>query len=88
MSYAKPEDDDPLEMVGTMVPVADPIAANTEMASCFVDEFVRMGWSVERIRAMFHDPGYRAPSLALRVLGAERIDAIIAEVSAQYRVNA
>lgn len=51
-----------LDLMGVAVPVpAD--AELAEMARCFAEEFVRMGWSDAEVMAVFRDPFYRGPYL-------------------------
>ena len=50
------EPDDPLELVGVSLPGG----SLEEMAECFVEEYIRDGWSDEQLLRLFRDPFYRA----------------------------
>jgi hypothetical protein len=50
------------------------------MAVCFVEEFLRDGWSDAQLRAMFKNPFYRGPYLVWRQKGDAYVDAILQEV--------
>ena len=79
MPYGDPEPDDPLELTGVILPAADESSLR-EMACCFVKEFMRDGWSDERLRAMFRAPNYRGPYLVWRLKGDAYVDAVIEEI--------
>lgn len=50
------EPEDPLELVGVPVPVDE--ATFDEMAYCLIEEYVRDGWTDERLMRMFRSPFY------------------------------
>ena len=75
MKPAHPED--PMELVGVCLDGGPDDAALTEMAWCFVEEFVRMGWSSDRIMRMFRSPAYRGPHQILHAKGEEFVRQII-----------
>ena len=50
------EPDDPLELVGVPVPVDE--TTFDEMARCLVEEYVRDGWTDERLLVLFRSPFY------------------------------
>jgi hypothetical protein len=56
----------------------DPDAMH-DMAECFVEEYVRLGFSTERILEMFRDGQFAGPAMAYGRLGAEVIEGIVAE---------
>ncbi len=58
--------------------------SETEMAYVFAEEFARMGFSEQRLLALFHHPFYAGPHRALRLLGEERIQSIIRETLALW----
>ncbi len=80
----EPEADDPMELTGVVLPVQDE-ASLKEMAGCFVEEFLRDGWSEERLRAMFRNPFYRGPYLVWRQKGDAYVDSVIQEVRRAQR---
>ena len=75
----EPEPDDPLELTGVVLAVPDETSLK-EMAACFVEEFLRDGWSDEQLRAMFRNPRYRGPYLVWRQMGDAYVDAVIQDV--------
>ena len=83
----EPEPDDPFELTGVVLPVQDETSLK-EMAVCFVEEFLRDGWSDERLQAMFRNPYYRGPYLVWRQKGDEYVDSIIQEVRRVWRPTA
>lgn len=87
MPYKEPEPDDPLELTGVVLPASDE-ASLKEMAVCFVEEFLRDGWSDEQLRVMFRNPLYRGPYLVWRQKGDVYVDAIIQEVRQVWCPNA
>lgn len=50
------EADDPLELVAVGVAVDE--ATFDEMAACFVEEYVRDGWTDQRLLSLFRSPYY------------------------------
>ena len=78
------EEDDPFELKGVIVPAQDETSLR-EMAACFVEEFLRDGWSDEQLRAMFKNPFYRGPYLVWRQKGDAYIEAVIQEVHTCFR---
>ncbi len=87
MPYKEPEPDDPLELTGVVLPAPDE-ASLKDMAVCFVEEFLRDGWSDEQLRAMFRNPYYRGPYLVWRQQGDAYVEAVIQEVRHIWRPNA
>lgn len=78
MAAKTPEPDDPLELTGVILPTEDD-ASLKEMAVCFVEEFLRDGWSDEKLRAMFKNPFYRGPYLVWKKTGDAYVEAVIRE---------
>src|SRR3989338_3419033 len=87
MPSKAPEPDDPLELTGVMLAVPDETSLK-EMAACFVEEFLRDGWSDEQLRAMFRNPHYRGPYLVWRQKGDAYVDAVIQDVRQTWRPSA
>ncbi len=75
------EADDPLELVGVPVPVDE--ATFDEMARCFVEEYVRDGWTDERLMALFRSPFYAG----LHVIWVRRAEAWVRGLVAETRVR-
>jgi len=82
MPSKEPEPDDPFELKGVIVPAQDETSLR-EMASCFVEEFARDGWSDEQLQAMFKNPFYRGPYLVWQERGDAYVDEVIREVRAR-----
>ena len=57
------EEDDPFAFVPATAEAEVGRDHLREMALAFIDEFRRMGWTDERILAMFRNPFYRGPHL-------------------------
>ena len=87
MPSKEPEPDDPLELTGVVLPAPDE-ASLKDMAVCFVEEFLRDGWSDEQLQAMFRNPYYRGPYLVWRQKGDAYVEAVIQEVHHIWRPNA
>lgn len=71
------EPDDPLALVGVPVPVDE--ATFDEMARCLVEEYVREGWSDERLMPLFRSPFYAGLHVIWRRRGEAWVHALIAE---------
>jgi hypothetical protein len=84
MASKEPEPDDPLELTGVVLAVQDETSLK-EMAICFVEEFLRDGWSDEQLRAMFRNPCYRGPYLVWRQKGDAFIEEVLKEVRQLWR---
>ena len=84
MPAKEPEPDDPLELTGVMLAVPDETSLK-DMAACFVEEFLRDGWSDEQLRAMFRNPHYRGPYLVWRKMGEAFIEEVLKEVRRLWR---
>lgn len=71
------EPDDPMALVGVQLDRGPDDEALTEMAWCFVEEYVRMGWSGDRILAAFRNPFYRGPHQVLLAKGEGFVGGLI-----------
>jgi len=76
MPYEDPDPTDPMTLHGVAVDTDDS-NATIEMASCFIEEYARMGFSADRLLRIFQNPGYAGPYLAYRLLGERRIVSLI-----------
>ncbi len=54
------------------------------MAECFVEEFMRMDFNAKQVLALFKNPQYLGPNLALEKLGEARVRNLIGEVFARW----
>jgi hypothetical protein len=77
------EPDDPLELIGVPVPVDE--ATFDEMASCFVEEFVRDGWTDQRLLALFRSPFYAGLHVIWRRRGELWVRDLIAQNRARWQ---
>ncbi|OGQ25235.1 MAG: hypothetical protein A3C54_07210 [Deltaproteobacteria bacterium RIFCSPHIGHO2_02_FULL_60_17] len=77
MPYKKSEPDDPMELVGVVLP-AD-AEAMRDMAYAFAEEFVRMGYDKRQLLSVFQNPYYAGAHGACRTLGETEILTIIDE---------
>jgi hypothetical protein len=78
------EPDDPLALVGVAL---DADAGDEDaMARCLVEEYVRAGWTEERLLALFRNPFYRALHAIYRRRGEEAVRALIDHVAATWGV--
>lgn len=76
----EPEEDDPFEL--NVVGVSDPTGESMrEMAACFAEEFLRLGFPPGRVLALFESPRYPLAHGALNALGYPAIREIIANAS-------
>jgi hypothetical protein len=71
------EPDDPLELVGVPVPVDE--AMFDEMARCLVEEYVRDGWSDDRLLPLFRSPFYAGLHVIWRRRGEAWVMGLIGE---------
>jgi hypothetical protein len=78
------EPDDPLALVGVAIE-ADAAAADA-MARCLVEEYLREGWTPERLLALCRNPFYRALHAIYRERGEDGMRAVIAEAAATWGV--
>lgn len=80
MPYQEPDATDPMTLEGVELDAgsaAEARRANIEMAECFIDEFMRLGFSTDRIWRLFTTAAYAGPHRALHTLGEQHIRALI-----------
>ncbi len=80
MAEKEYEEDDPMALVGVRLSGVEAEEALDEMARTFVSEFARMGYSSDRIRAIFRDPFYRGPYAVYRRRGEAYVERLLEEV--------
>ncbi len=78
MPYEDPDPTDPMTLHGVSVET-DNVDAHREMAECFIEEFLRMGFDRERLMRIFQNPGYAGPFMAFQELGEAEILKLIDE---------
>jgi hypothetical protein len=76
------EPDDPLELVGVPVPVDE--ATFDEMARCLIEEYVRDGWSDDRLLALFRSPFYAGLHVIWRLRGRDWVTGEIADTRRRW----
>ena len=86
-----PEEDDPFELKA--IGVSDPDGTSLrDMASCFAEEFLRLGFPPGRVLALFESPRYPLANGALHTLGFPVIREIVEQAariwSPTHRKNA
>lgn len=76
----QPEHDDPFELQA--IGVSDPDGTSRlEMARCFAEEFLRLGFPPGRVLALFESPRYPLAHGALLALGEPAIRALVEEAA-------
>ena len=78
------EKDDPLELVGVQLPNQSE-AQLRDMALCFAEEFIREGWSQEKLWKMFRNPFYQGPYLVWKQTGDDFVKSVIDEAVKMWR---
>ncbi len=86
MPYDEPDATDPMTLHGVVCETADDSAVR-EMAECFIEEYLRLGFDAERLLALFRNRGFAGARLALEALGEERIRAMISEQAGWRRAR-
>ncbi len=74
--------EDPLELNGVAFLTEEDTSA--EMAECFAEEFLRMGYNHKQVLALFRNPHYTGPNMVLANKGEAFVRAIIAETFARW----
>ena len=78
--------EDPLELHGVALLTEED--TNVEMAECFIEEFMRMGYRPEQILALFLGAHYIGPNMVLQSRGEPFVRDLITEVFARWGRNA
>jgi len=74
--------EDPLELNGVAFLTNED--TSSEMAECFAEEFMRMGYNHKQVLALFRNPHYVGPNLVLQNKGEQFVRDIIAETFAKW----
>jgi hypothetical protein len=74
--------DDPLELNGVAFLTEEDTSA--EMAECFTEEFLRMGYNHKQVLALFRNPNYVGPNMVLQNKGEPFVREIIAGTFARW----
>jgi hypothetical protein len=78
--------EDPMEIVGVEL-AGQSEEQFRDMALCFAEEFIRDGWSEEKLFAMFQNPFYQGPYLVWQQKGDEFVRSIIQEAGKRWWRN-
>jgi hypothetical protein len=82
MPHDDPDFEDPQELVGVALPGDE--ETTREMARALAEEFVQLGFSEDRLLALFRDPRYAGAHQAFRALGPAVIEAIVRQAAARW----
>ena len=74
--------DDPLELNGMALP--SEVDTTDAMTECFVEEFLRMGYTDRQILALFRNPHYLGMNMVLQNRGEVYVKECIATVFARW----
>lgn len=78
-------EEDPYELVGMVLPGAE---GQTEaMAAALVEEFILLGWNEKQLMTLFTSPLYLGTHRIYREKGEAWVQALIADIYAQWRVE-
>lgn len=75
--------DDPMELVGLMLPDPSGDGLN-EMAKCIIEEFIQMGFDDDEIMRLFRNPYFVATSMIRREKGEDFVTNLIAETRKKW----
>ena len=79
------EEDDPMEMVAIELP-AQSDAELRDMALCFAEEMVRLGWEEDKLIKVFQSPFYHGPNLVYRQKGEKFVREVIQQAKTMWRI--
>src|SRR5262245_28722114 len=74
--------EDPFELNGMALMTSED--TTNDMAECFIEEFMRMGYNAKQILALFRDPHYLGPNMALQKRGEQFVRELIIEVFSRW----
>lgn len=74
--------EDPFELNGMAMLTHED--TTNDMAECFIEEFMRMGYGHKQVLALFRNPHYLGPNMALQKRGEPFVRDLIAEVFARW----
>lgn len=79
-------DEDPMELVGMVLPGEAGELEN--MAECIVDEYVRLGWNEPRLMAIFTNPMFLGTYRIYRYKGEAYVQELIQKTLSRYHFAA
>ena len=74
--------DDPMQLSGVALRTEEDTTG--AMCECFIEEFLRMGYNAKQVLALFGNPHYVGPNLALEKRGESFVRDLIADVFARW----
>jgi hypothetical protein len=74
--------EDPFELNGMALLTKED--TSSEMAECFIEEYMRMGYGHKQLLALFRNPHYLGPHMVFEKKGEPFIRDLIAEVFARW----
>ena len=74
--------EDPFELNGMAFLTQED--TTNDMAECFIEEFMRLGYNHKQVLALFRNPQYVGPHLALEKRGEPFVRELITEVFARW----
>ncbi len=84
MPFYEPEADDPMELVGMVMP-GEPGQLEA-MAECIVEEYVRLGWDARRLMTLFVNPMFMATHRVYQQKGEAYVRELIDRMCAKWGV--
>ncbi len=80
------EDEDPMELIGMVVPGGP--GQLEAMAEALVDEYARLGWDEKRLMTLFVNPFFLATHRIYRQKGEAYVRKLIEQACAKWRIQA
>jgi hypothetical protein len=74
--------DDPLELNGVALLTEED--TSRDMAECFAEEFLRLGYDSKQLLALFRNPHYLGPHMVLQNKGEAFVRTVIADTFARW----
>ena len=74
------EQEDPLALTQMFLDIPADDTFYQNMAETFVEEFMRLGWSDEKIFELFEDPFYKGSHEVFKIKGEQFVKNLIQEV--------
>jgi len=85
MFIKTPQEDDPMELTGVVLPGV-PGGLET-MAETLVEEYIRLGWTEERLMTLFTHPNFLATHRIYRQKGEEYVRQLIRKTQTKWRIQ-
>ena len=82
MPYEDPDPTDPMDLHGVIIETDTD--RNSEMAACFIEEYMRMGYDRDRVLSLFRMPQYVGAHMAYQALGDRVLTEMIDEYAALW----